>query len=317
MQKIPVVFAFDDNYALPAGVAISSLLEYRDKNTFYDIFIFNSGLKPQTIAKIENLKNIYTGFELRWVHIPEDYFKDAPTGWSGIATYYRLIIQDFVKDYDKVIWSDVDVVFKRDMSDIYKTDIKDYYWMGIIAERSAAPKQIHEHFPENKNEFIFMPGFMLVNLQKMRKERMTEKFLQIIKDFGPRIKTYDLDVLNLGCDKIGAVPFTYCVLEGLYYDGKKSPEYKWLSLVYSDDELFAAVKNPAIIHYAGRVVKIWNRIFPDKNYIYFIKKAGFTGEFTRRRMIRVFKGILRPFVKILLWVTYPRSLRKKIRKWIK
>lgn len=317
MKKIPIVFAFDDNYALPAGVAISSLLESRDAHTFYDIFIFNSGLSDAAKAKIEALKNTYDGFALHWVHIPDDYFKDAPTGWSGIATYYRLIIQDFIPDYDKVIWSDVDVLFKRDMAEIYSTDIEDVYWSGIIAERSSAPKQIHEHFPENKNEYIYMPGFMLVNLRKMRKDNMTAKFLQVLKDFGPRIKMYDLDVLNLGCDKIGAVPFEYCVLEGLYYDGKKSPEYKWLSLVYNDYELFSAVKKPSIIHYAGRVVKVWNRIFPDPQYVYFINKSGFGGEFLRRRLIRVFKGVLRPFVKVLLWFTYPRSLRKKIRTWIK
>ena len=162
-----------------------------------------------------------------------------------------------------------------------------------------------------------MPGFMLVNLRKLREDNMTAKFLQVLKDFGPRIKMYDLDVLNLGCDKIGAVPFEYCVLEGLYYDGKKSPEYKWLSLVYNDYELFSAVKKPSIIHYAGRVVKVWNRIFPDPQYVYFINKSGFGGEFLRRRLIRVFKGVLRPFVKVLLWFTYPRSLRKKIRTWIK
>ena len=34
-MKIPIVFAFDDNYALPASIAIKSLIDSKDVNTDY------------------------------------------------------------------------------------------------------------------------------------------------------------------------------------------------------------------------------------------------------------------------------------------
>ena len=52
-NKIPIVFAFDDNYALPAGIAIQSLIDAAKPDTQYDIFVLHSGLKSSVMRKIE------------------------------------------------------------------------------------------------------------------------------------------------------------------------------------------------------------------------------------------------------------------------
>lgn len=41
MSKIPIVFCFDDNLLMPAGVCLTSLLEHANPDTFYDIFILH------------------------------------------------------------------------------------------------------------------------------------------------------------------------------------------------------------------------------------------------------------------------------------
>ena len=41
MKKNPLVFAFNDDYALPAGIAIKSLLDNKNDDTEYDKLIYS------------------------------------------------------------------------------------------------------------------------------------------------------------------------------------------------------------------------------------------------------------------------------------
>lgn len=272
-KKIPIVFAFDDNYALPASIAIKSLLDAKNVNTEYDVFVMHGGLKKSTIRKMQKICPI------NWIYVDEAILKNAPRVWSGLSTYYRLLIADLIPQYDKIIWSDVDVLFRGDLSAIYNMPLKDADWAGIAAERGDETNGIHNHFVENKNDFIYMPGFMVVNAKKWRNKNKTNEFFTIIQKFGNRLTMADLDVLNLACDKIASVPFEYCVLQNIYDmpDITMAPEYPWLSRVHSHDTLIRAKTHPIIIHYAGTWPKIWN--MPAYNipqyYMDYIKSSPF------------------------------------------
>ncbi len=258
-QRIPVVFGFDDNYALPASIAIKSLIDNASPNTMYDVIVFYDKLKIKTKETIESI------YPIRWVAVDGKLLKGAPTGWSGIATYYRLMLADLLPEYDRVIWSDVDVLFCDDLSEIYNMDMHGADWGGIIAEQQDEKNGVHSHFPENKKEYIYMPGFMIADTKQWRKKGMFNRFLKTIRDFGPRLKMFDLDVLNLTADKIAAVPFEYCVLEQIWNHKNitNAPEYPWLANSHGDKALENAKANPKIIHYAGMPVKIWLRKLTD------------------------------------------------------
>lgn len=258
-QHIPIVFAFDDNYALPASVAIKSLIDTASPNTIYDVIVFYDKLKNRMKRIIEQI------YPVRWVRVDSTLLKGAPTGWSGIATYYRLMLADLLPEYDRVIWSDVDVLFRDDLSEIYNMNMEGADWAGIVAEKRDEENGVHQHFSENKKPYVFMPGFMIANTKQWRAKEMLSRFLQTIRDFGPKLKMFDLDVLNLGADKIAAVPFDYCVLEEIWnhHDIRNAPEYPWLARAQGHDALIRAKENPKIIHYAGAPVKIWLRPLKD------------------------------------------------------
>ena len=77
-----------------------------------------------------------------------------------------------------------------------------------------------------------------------------------------------MDVLNITCNNIKALPLNYCVLEPIveFKDYKKMRDYKYLSKVYSDSQIEEAKNNPIIIHYAGELGKPWRRKNPPKYY---------------------------------------------------
>ncbi len=272
-MKIPIVFAFDDRYALPASIAISSLLKHRNFDTEYDIIVLYGNLSEKTISKMGCVCPY-----IRWIKVC-DFFSNAPISenWP-ISVYYRLLIADVVKEYDKIIWSDVDVLFRGDLTEIYNMDLSDYDWAGVVAERQDEKNGVHTHFKSNSKPYIYMSGFMLINAKQWRNKNMLSRFFQTIKDFNSELKMFDLDVLNLSVDKILEIPFNYCVLENIFdYPINLAPEYPWLSHVYSDAELQEAKANPKIIHYAGRNPKIWNRAYTEisKEYFSYIETSPF------------------------------------------
>ncbi len=255
-KKIPIVFAFDDNYALPASIAIQSLLDAKNSDTEYDVFVMHGGLQKSTMQKIEKI------YPINWVYVDNSYLQNVPatSNWP-LSVYYRLLIADLIPQYDKIIWSDVDVLFCDDLTNIYNISLENADWAGVIAERRDEKNGIHQHFPKNKKPFIYMSGFMVINAQQWREKQILQRFMDVIAKYNNQLKMFDLETLNLAANKIIPVSFEYCVLENIYDDDDitKSPEYPWLSQVHSHDTLMHAKQNPVIIHYAGKWPKIWLR----------------------------------------------------------
>ena len=253
---IPIAFCFDENCLLPASIAIKSLLDSKRDSTEYKIFVLHNGISEENKNKFQKITSI------EWIFVDDGNFNGCPINdiWPQIV-YYRLLIPSLIKHYDKIIYSDIDVLFKKDLTEIYNLDLEESYWAGVIAEKNDFDTQCHKYFPENKNEFIYMSGFMLINAKKWRKENLFDKLIKNIDIFSDRLKFFDLDLLNITCNDIKSIPFNYCVLENIYHSKNitKAKEYTWLTKVYSHDELIQAKNNPAIIHYAGKNPKIWKR----------------------------------------------------------
>lgn len=289
MNNIPIVFTFDDNYTLPAGIAIKSLINAGKSDTWYEIYCLYNNLSEENRNKLNRIAKI------NWIKVDENMFHSVPvTTEYPVDVYYRLAIHDILPQYDKIIYSDVDVLFHDDLLEVYNTPLDGKYWAGVPLEKNELPSKEtiaaqkgkpedptymsgHTKFPENKNEFIFASGFMVINAKKMREDNMTKKFLAIAKKFGKKIKMFDLDVLNLACqyNTIKRLSFEYCVLEDIAIakDFRKTNLYPFLSKVFSDKEIIRGIINPSISHYTGSdPVRVWDRdgeIQPNQYKIFF------------------------------------------------
>jgi len=287
-KTIPIVFTFDDNYALPAAVAIKSLIHTGALDTWYEVYVLYRNLSEQNRNALDKVAHI------NWIKVDEKLFTGVPVSAEyPVDVYYRLAIHDILPKYDRIIYSDVDVLFQGDLTAVYNTNLEGAYWAGVPLEKNETPnievisQQIgnpddfdfmsgHTKFAENKNSNIFANGFMVINAKKMREDRMTEKFLETIKKFSGRLKMFDLEVLNLACQNgsIKSLPFEYCVLEDIAIakDYKKTNLYPFLSRVFSDKEITRAIRKPVILHYTGaNEVRVWQREekIQPKPYLFF------------------------------------------------
>lgn len=275
MTTIPVVFCFDSRIILGASVAIKSLIDCAKPETTYDIRIFHSDIKLEDQKNLSSLIKD-TRHNIAFHYIDPHIFDSAPRNkgsWTEIV-YYRLLTPEILKEYDKVIYSDVDVLFKGDLAEVYNLNIEGYELGAVRAEKNHANAIGHKFFEENTNNFIFWSGFLLLNCKKLRDEKYLTKFIDTMKQFKNKLKFFDLDVINITCNNILPISLKYCLLEPFYEfdDYKICKDYKYLKDVYSDNEFKDAIKNPIIIHYAGELGKPWRRKKPPLYYKEYINK---------------------------------------------
>lgn len=248
MHSIPIVFAFDDGYALPGSVAIRSLFEAKHPSTEYEVIVLCDGIKESAKRRIESIAPV------KWVEVDKSFFNGWPQGWA-CPMCYRLVLAEVLEGYGKVIWSDCDVIFSSDLTDLYNTDIKDYDWAAIPMEAADETKGIHRHW--NSSDTVFTSCCLVMDLNHWRNKNFVSKFRETACAYDKGLTMPDLDVLNSVGANIRPIPLDYSVFIRLITDGVDAPEYPWLCRMFGAGDVAGAIENPKIIHFAGPQMKVW------------------------------------------------------------
>lgn len=249
MTTIPIVFAFDNRLTIPAGVAITSLLMNAHEDTFYDIFILHSekeSLDKEILAKVSEkfsncrityrtVGNIFdNAFEIRDITTP---------------AYYRLLIPQLVLEYDKVLYSDVDVIFRSDLTGFYKTDIDEFYFGGVnsISHFDNELVDYYENINLDPSKIIYS-GNLLINCKALRNAVDIKD--EILKHAKKKYRFQDMDVINVACKgNISYLSPSFCLTN--YINKSIVNNDNRLLELWTESELDAAMKY-GIIHYNGQ-----------------------------------------------------------------
>jgi len=214
-KEIPIFFSTDDNYIPYLDVAISSLLENASREYEYRIMILNTGLSADNVNKI--LQNEREGVSIDFVDISDEVerirarLKDVYH--FSVVTYYRLFIASLFPKYDKVLYLDCDIVVLGDVSELFNIDLG----QNILG---AAP----EGFVRSTREFRLYAekalgvdpdgyvnaGVLLMNLAEFRKNRIEQKFIELISEYDFDLLDPDQAYLNHLClGKIHVLPSSW------------------------------------------------------------------------------------------------------------
>lgn len=274
MNNVPIVFTLDENYFMPCGVALTSLLENAKKDTFYEIILFETGLTDEHKRKLENLAAIYKNCSFKFYNVESYSSTKQETGGRkdlNKAVYYRLLIPEILKNYRKVIFSDLDVVFKQDLSEIFNIDMSEAY-LGAVKEC------FRNNIKYKKSELIsrpnfFFAGLLVMNLEKIRNDGKDKELINYANcDY--TFPLNDNDILNMVFNEgVVYLPPKYCFLPHRKEDMLRTPLWH---KAYGKCECIDAVKNPAIIHYANKY-KPWltKKMAYKKKWMDYYKKSIF------------------------------------------
>ena len=245
---IACAYATDNNYVYPTLVAMTSLAENAGKNTFYNIYVMinpeftkenQKVLKSVQIKHPEHCEVIFLDMG--------DKFKDEKTNKKiTTPTYYRLELHNLLPNVHRIIWMDGDTAVFEDLTELITLDMKGNYIMGFL---DSIPEAI-ERF-NITNATVLCAGVLLMDLDALRKNNMTEKFTKFMIEEKEKINQHDQTIVNVVCQKhIAPLPPKYGIwsFEGEKYAIKHN-ERQRPHLKYNKDEFLKAYYHPAILHY--------------------------------------------------------------------
>lgn len=270
MKKIPIVFTFNEVYALGGSVAIMSLLDSRKKSTDYEIFVLYDYFRNDTMVKLNSLAPIH------FVKAPHSLFEGfVRTSRFPIIVGYNMLIPELFKDYDKVIYCDVDVLVRKDLSKLMSLKMDDCYWAGVsIAKKNAEFCGNYPLLAQYCREEYFSDGFMVINTKKMAKENIgLAQFRSVMQKYGKELYFVEQDLWNIVCNKIFRLPLEYLLPDFVFHEQKSNVIWCCGSYNVSLNDM---KKKAAIVHYCTKDrEKIWT--LPEEKipaeYLEYLKKT--------------------------------------------
>ncbi|MBQ4594526.1 MAG: glycosyltransferase family 8 protein [Akkermansia sp.] len=206
MHPLTVVFASDENGALPLSVAAWSVVESALPDTKYDICILNSGLSSVTQKKITSLiLKAGERHSVRFIDvtnvIPDNVV--VKEQWPKSA-WARVFLADILPDVKRCLYLDIDTLTCTDLNKLFQTDMGDAA-LGVVLEHES-----HEGSHFNKRLEIpqtclgyFNSGVLLMNLEAFRRDNLIKKVMEYANIHRDVLNCPDQDALNGAlCDSL-------------------------------------------------------------------------------------------------------------------
>ncbi|MGN8362579.1 glycosyltransferase family 8 protein [Helicobacter pylori] len=173
---IPIVIAFDNHYAIPAGVSLYSMLacaktKHHDKKLFYKIHCLVDNLSLENQQKLKETLAPFSAFasvDFLDISTPNLYTTSvepsaidkiheaflqlniyAKTRFSKMVMC-RLFLASLFPQYDKIIMFDADTLFLNDVSESFFIPLDDYYFGA--AKDFSSPKSLKHFQTERERE---------------------------------------------------------------------------------------------------------------------------------------------------------------------
>lgn len=264
-MPIHIVCAADNNYAMPLAVMACSMLSNHQSNRKIILFIIDGGIKNHNKRKILNsLKSdrckvnfvkipSYLLKEIDRVHNPSE-IKQIKADYVSIASFYRLLIPDLLpKEIDKVIYLDCDIIVRGNIENLWKIDIGNNYLLAaqdtsILSLSNPKSKLNCQKLGLNPKAKYFNAGVLVINLNKWREDKLTQRAIDYLQQNLKYIGWYDQGVLNgLFADRWQELdprwnmspPSTYG-----YTSWEQSP--------FSEEVYNNLIRDPYIIHFLSK-----------------------------------------------------------------
>lgn len=266
---INIVFITDKNFVPQTHVAIMSLIDTKNIDTKYQIYICAKQISEEQCKNFKNLEIENVKIE---VINNEDISIKGLTGVIPIV-YWRLKLPEIIPNCDKILHLDCDIVVKKDLSNLYNIEVNNY---DIAAVKDITPVLY------NENKKYFNAGIMLLNLKKIRQDGLFEKAINLLIKGDNKYTFLEQDVLNeiIG-DKLKLISPRYNFITS-YRRYTKKQLYNYFGEYISDKDII-------ILHYAGKCRPwMYTNVYFAKDWEVYYKKSPYSNQKLERKFIPFF-----------------------------
>ena len=287
IQKIGIAYGLDNKYTYPTLVSMISILENASRYTFYTFYLLveKQLFKKENKVKLMHLEEKYDRCKIVFIDMTNNNLKNARKDRYPMEAYYRLLLPDLVPRINRIIYLDGDTFIFKDLNEMYNLEMNNNIILGF-ADNSYKNA---ENFGLKTYTYI-TSGVLLLDLKKMRSEKISRKFIDFIENNKYNLFQEDQTVINIALNgRIGFLPPQY----GMWNFASKYHLFNHnvygnntLGIkAYNEKEFYDAWQIPTILHYVRS--KPWKK----KNRYTHLFYHKIWWEYAKRS--RVFKEIVK------------------------
>ncbi|NUF48560.1 glycosyltransferase family 8 protein [Gilliamella sp. ESL0250] len=255
LDTVHIAFCFDDNYAMPAGIAMSSvILNNLDKNLVFHLFANN--VSNEKILRFNQLNEENTS--IIYYEISDDFSINPDTLLLHVSasTCLRFVVPQILnKIASRILYLDCDILCTNNLNELINTDLTNKF-SAIVPDVGKMQKKQCAACDIPYGEY-FNAGMIYINTDMWVQNNLTEKAFAMINS-GNVYKFADQDVLNILMQgKTVFLPKRFNYLTALTVDGKEDN-------LIGDDAV--------IIHYVTGN-KPWYKLYLTPLYQRYIKSS--------------------------------------------
>lgn len=277
MEEISVVYASDENFAPYTLVSIYSLFCNNCEVPIH-VYILNNGISEYNINSINNMSNEFPQNNITFIPVDnlEDMLNlsDAQKEYFygiSITAYARLFMGLFLpENVKKVIYMDGDSLVAGSIRELWDIDIEDYWCAGVMDIVPFAYKKVIGF--ENEDDYI-NSGLLYVNLEKWRKNKLEEKFLDYIILNKDKFYSHDQGIINVFMKNHLLLVHPKFNYQSPFHGKDYDTTLKWFGVnyeYYPKSMILEASEKPVFIHFSGgSIERPWSN---SKNYYYSLYK---------------------------------------------
>lgn len=242
-DSLHFAFCCSDDYAPYAAVCIRSILLHKNKDEIV-VHILTDYLSYQSMQKLKEAAKAPEN-ELVIHQIDDKELQNLPLNIWSVHTWYRILLPDILPEsVEKVLYLDCDTLIVDNISNLFKLNINDFAFAAVEDPQSYNPLTYERCGYSSKNKYI-CAGVMLLNLTYWRKMNLKDRLIEYAQQNKETIKYPDQDALNVVCKDVKVIlPLKFGFMDAFFQDQVILDQL-------SKKELEEALRNPAIIHYAG------------------------------------------------------------------
>lgn len=274
MKQINLCLITDNNFVLPTAVTIESIVQNANPDYQYCIYVIcNKNVDQYNQDKLcactKGMENISVVPVI--VHDDSRYQlflkKDFPV---SISATFKFAIPELLPELEKVLYIDGDLIVQSDLTEFYATDVSEVY-AGVIKDYHALTFKgdVWERLGI-RLEGYFNSGVMLLNLNAMRADGVTDKLI----DYRLHGINYymDQDTLNVVFgSRVKYLDFKYNVTATNWRNKTSEDLSGYYGMEYREEK-YDYMREADIIHYCSsdKPWKYYDTHMADVWYKYFL-----------------------------------------------
>lgn len=263
-KKLDICYASSDEFAIHTGISLLSLLD-NNQGTIGDVYILDYGIKDDNKERLSGIcqrYNVFCNFIPSKDILVEIGQKTGIKNFrDSYATYSRAFIDQLLPEsVDRVLYIDSDTAANGSIAELCDYDMTDKVVVGCACSGFyGLRKDKKDRNPDldvlTGNSLYIQCGVIMYSLKNWRKENCYEMIMATAPKF-ESLRFADQTLIN------NSIPDKFFGIFSQKYNMTNHTHCKSISSKrmmaggwYTKDEVYDALENAVIVHYAGGAIQ--------------------------------------------------------------